>query len=176
MNLRALFLAAFSAALLLAGCSKNIDTADAVKTSVIKDVSKKMDVKNMDVNVVSVAFRGTEADAAVSFSPKGVPAGQSIVMKYTLTRDGEEWKIKARALEAQGAHAATGGAPGGEMPAGHPGAAGGAAPGAAPDGAPLPSGHPTMGGGAPGGGTMVGPGGIPMPAGHMPVAPAPASK
>ena len=59
------------AALCLAGCSKNIDTPEAVKEGVIKDIAKKVDVQSMDVNVDSVSFREKEADAKVSFKPKG---------------------------------------------------------------------------------------------------------
>ena len=59
------------AALCLAGCSKNIDTPEAVKEGVIKDIAKKVDVQAMDVNVDSVSFREKEADAKVSFRPKG---------------------------------------------------------------------------------------------------------
>ncbi len=124
-------------ALLLAGCSKNIDTQDAVKAGVLKDLAKKVDVQNMDINVQSVSFRGQEADATVAFSPKGAPAGQSITMKYSLERAGDEWKIKSRSLDG---HSAPTAAPSGDLPPGHPtmgGAPGGAA-------GPLPSGHPQV--------------------------------
>ena len=107
------------AALLLAGCSKNIDTTEAVKDGIIKDISKKVDVGTMDVTVDSVSFREKEADATVSFTPKGAPRSQSMVMSYALERQGDEWKIKSRSM--LGSHdkvqpGETG------LPAGHPGA------------------------------------------------------
>lgn len=138
------------AALLAAGyatsCAKNIDTTDAVKQGVIKDIGKKVDVQNMDVNVDSVSFRGKEADAKVSFSPKGGGASQSIVMNYSLERVGDEWHIKSR-----------------EMQTGHTPATQGTTEGATPGAGALPPGHPTTPGGA----------GGQLPAGHPSVDTAP---
>lgn len=120
------------AALLLAGCSKNIDTTEAVRDGIIKDISKKVDVGTMDVTVDSVSFREKEADATVSFTPKGAPRSQAMVMSYALERQGDEWKIKSRSMLTphEQAPSETG------LPPAHPGAS---APGA---GTPLPPGHP----------------------------------
>jgi hypothetical protein len=123
------------AALCLAGCSKNIDTPEAVKEGVIKDIAKKVDVQAMDVNVDSVSFREKEADAKVSFKPKGADRSQSITMNYSLERQGDEWRIKTRNMQAHEERQP--GAPGqAALPPGHPspGAAGGA----------LPAGHPSV--------------------------------
>lgn len=107
------------AALCLAGCSKNIDTPEAVKEGVIKDIAKKVDVQAMDVTVDSVSFREKEADAKVSFKPKGGPVSQSITMTYSLERQGDEWHIKSRSMQAHDAQQP--GAPGQTaLPAGHP--------------------------------------------------------
>lgn len=88
----------FLAALLLAGCAKNIDTTEAVKEGIIKDISKTIDVGTMDITVDSVSFREKEADATVSYTPKGVPRAQPMVMSYALERQGDEWKIKSRSM------------------------------------------------------------------------------
>jgi hypothetical protein len=122
------------AALCLAACSKNIDTPEAVKDGVIKDIAKKVDVQSMDVSVDSVQFREKEADAKVSFKPKGAPASQSITMNYSLERQGDEWHIKNRNMLAhdQQQPGATGQTP---LPPGHP---------AAGTGGPLPAGHPQV--------------------------------
>jgi hypothetical protein len=116
-----------AAALCLAGCSKNIDTPEAVKEGVIKDIAKKVDVGAMDVSVDSVSFREKEAEAKVSFRPKGAPVSQSIVMNYSLERQGDEWRIKSRNMQAHdGKRALNFGNPisgsenGGPLPAGHP--------------------------------------------------------
>ena len=130
------------AAVVLAGCAKNIDNPEAVKEGVLKDIAKKVDVQSMDVNVDSVSFREKEATAQVSFKPKGAPAAQSIVMNYQLERQGDEWKIKGRTMEghdqAHGQTTAGTGAPGqAALPAGHPTVTPGQTAG------PLPAGHPT---------------------------------
>ncbi len=120
------------AALSVAGCSKNIDTSEAVKEGVIKDIAKKVDIGAMDVNVDSVSFREKEADAKVSFKPKGAPGSQSITMNYALERQGDEWHIKSRNMQA---HEQQSGQT--ALPPGHP--AGGAV-----SGQPLPAGHPQV--------------------------------
>jgi hypothetical protein len=109
----------------LAACAKNIDTPEAVKEGVIKDIAKKVDIASMDVYVDSVSFREKEADAKVSFAPKGAGRTQSITMNYVLERQGDEWHIKSR--DMQGSHT---------QPAAHPGPV--------EPGAPLPPGHPTV--------------------------------
>jgi hypothetical protein len=124
------------AALLLAGCSKNIDTTEAVRDGIIKDISKKVDVGTMDVTVDSVSFREKEADATVSFTPKGAPRSQAMVMSYALERQGDEWKIKSRSMMTphdQVQPGETG------LPPGHPGAS------SLGEGKPLPPGHPSTG-------------------------------
>ncbi|HEX4278788.1 MAG TPA: hypothetical protein VHZ74_25705 [Bryobacteraceae bacterium] len=129
--------AAVSLASCLAGCSKNIDTPEAVKAGVIKDIAKKVDVASMDVNVDSVSFREKEADAKVSFRPRGADPSQSITMTYSLERQGDEWHIKSRNMEMhqQGQGGTTGAGP---LPAGHPGIP----EGVAPSDGQLPAGHP----------------------------------
>jgi hypothetical protein len=133
------------AALLLAGCSKNIDTPEAVKDGVLKDIAKKVDVGSMDVNVDSVSFREKEADAQVSFMPKGAPLSQAITMNYVLERQGDEWHIKSRTMNMRGGNMQGGNMHGQQptgqatLPPGHPGVS------AAPDpGTPLPPGHPQL--------------------------------
>lgn len=137
------------ACLLLAGCAhKNVDTLDAVKQGVIKDIGKNVNVAAMDVNVVSVSFRDKEADAVVSFAPKGGTAQQGLTMQYTLERKGDEWHIKSRAQSdlqkhaAQAGPGAMGSAPGDQqqLPPGHPSTDGAAG------GQQLPPGHPPLNG------------------------------
>jgi hypothetical protein len=86
----------------LAGCANNIDNPEAVKEGIIKDIAKKVDVGNMDMNVDSVSFRDSGADATVSFRPKGAPASQSMTMNYQLERQSGEWHVKSRNMESHG--------------------------------------------------------------------------
>lgn len=129
------------ATLLLAGCSKNIDTTEAVKEGVIKDIAKKVDVSSMDINVDSVSFRQNEADAQVSFMPKGAPRSQAITMTYLLERQGDEWHIKSRNMQshAQQQPGAPALPPGQTtLPPGHPSV------NTTAPGTPLPPGHPQV--------------------------------
>jgi hypothetical protein len=145
----------------LSGCSKNIDTLEAVKQGVLHDIPKDVNVGAMDVNVVSVSFRGQEADAVVSFAAKGSPPMMS--MNYTMERKNNEWHIKKRANGDLQKHAAQAPPDGGsgapmptappitgnetQLPAGHPAMPGG--PGQAPaagNGTQLPPGHPALDG------------------------------
>jgi hypothetical protein len=114
---------------LLAGCSKNIDTPEAVKQGVIKDIAKKVDVQNMDVTVESVSFRGKEATAMIAFKPRGGDPKQAITMSYSMEKQGDEWHVKARDMQR---HQAV--QPGAAMPDDHAGANGGQQ---------LPPGHPS---------------------------------
>ena len=149
--------------LVLGGCSnKNVDTLDAVKQGVVRDIAKNVNIGAMDVNVVSVSFRDKEADAVVSFAPKGGTPQQGMTMNYTMERQGAEWHIKKRGPSA---HAA-------QQPPGAAGAMGsaGMGGGSTPDNgnsATLPPGHPPMNGAdtlppSSGGGTQ-------LPAGHPPL-------
>ena len=139
-------LCGIAALLYLAGCSNNADTPEAVKRGVINDLSKRMDVQSMDVNVDSVSFRDHEADAVVSFAPKGAPRSQGMSMRYKLERSGNEWRIASRSSGDLERHERQNGSPGfgnsrlpaGRLPSDHP-PIGGA--GANTD---LPSDHPPI--------------------------------
>ena len=107
--------------LMLVACGSNLDNKEAVQRGIIQDVAKRADVESMDVNVTSVSFRGKEADAVVSFSPKGGPANSGITMRYTLERGRDGWTVKGRSQADIKRHAGgVGEAPGGQLPAGHP--------------------------------------------------------
>lgn len=122
--------ALIAVALVMSGCSKAPDTTEAVKEGIIRDLTSKVDVKNMDVQVAAVTFRGSQADASVVFSPKGQP-GAGMTMKYTLEKKDDGWHI----LRRQGDAAAHGG---GAMP----GAAGGGMSG--DGGGVMPPNHPQI--------------------------------
>jgi len=129
--------------LALIGCaSRNVDTLEAVKQGVIRDIGKNLNVGAMDVNVVSVSFRDKEADAVVSFAPKGGTAAQGLTMNYTMERQGSEWHIKARAQSDLQKHAAQ--AQPGSMGA-QPGSMGAAPVDGMHGQTQLPAGHPPMG-------------------------------
>jgi hypothetical protein len=126
---KAFSLVVLAAALSLAGCQKNIQTNEAVRDGVIKHLSqnKNLAISSMDVEVASVTFKDNEAEAAVSFKPKGGDASSAMTMRYTLEKKGSEWVVKKKADSGMG-HGAT-----------------------APQGTGLPQDHPPMGSGTAGG-------------------------
>lgn len=125
------------AALLLCGCNKshNIQNPEAVRKGVMDYLAKRssIDVKSMQIDIASVNFRENEADAVVSFRPKGsTDPASGMQMAYTLERKGDQWVVKGRAGSKGGAN------PHGDM-------SGGGMPGQ------MPPTHPPMTEGAPGG-------------------------
>lgn len=116
----------------LAGCGKNIQTKEAVREGMVKYLSTRsgLSVSGMDIDIASVNFKGNEAEAMVSFKPKGGNAAAGMQMRYTLEKKGNEWVVKGKA-ESGSQHG------GAAMPEG-----------AMPDAAPksnLPPDHPPMG-------------------------------
>lgn len=133
------------AAVALAACGKSGGGNDkeAVRQGVIDYLAQRsnLNINSMNVEVTSVKFNGEEAEATVSFSPKGSKeAGGGMSMPYTLEKKGGRWVVKARSSQGHG-----GSAP----PAGAPESPGAAAPPAHPPGQPpagdLPPGHPPVG-------------------------------
>lgn len=117
----------------LAGCQKNIQTNEAVRDGVIKHLSQNqnLSIGSMDVEVASVTFKDNEAEAAISFKPKGGDPSAGMTMRYTLERKGNEWVVKKKADSGMGHGAApASGAPQGTgLPPDHPPMGSAAAPG-----------------------------------------------
>ncbi|MGD0014741.1 MAG: hypothetical protein ABSD56_09985 [Bryobacteraceae bacterium] len=149
MNLRQLPLLAISLVLLGCSGSRSVQNEAAVRQGVIDYLSQRSDLNlpSMQVEVTSVSFRQNEADATVSFRPKGATAGMGMTMRYTLERQGNRWVVKGRGRGRSGA------APHG-MGQMMPGGAGAPAAGtpAGQGGSGLPPGHPPIGGQNPPGG------------------------
>jgi hypothetical protein len=126
-------LAIVALTLAFTGCKKNIQTDDAVRQAILNHLSanKGLNVASMDIKVEQVTFRENEADATVSFKPKGGDAMGGMSMRYTLERKGNEWSVKSKADSGgMGGHggAATPQPEGGALPPGHPPTSGGQAP------------------------------------------------
>lgn len=130
------------AALLLASCSKNIENKDAVRQGVVDHLKARknldLDLSSMQLEVTSVIFRDKEADATVSFVPKGAAPSQGMSMKYTLVREGGSWKVKQKSETTNNPHS------GGAVTNPHEGGMGTVPPPGAGGGAELPPGHPPM--------------------------------
>ena len=133
--------------LCLVGCNKgNIDTKEAVRQGVIDYLASRqnLNVSSMNVEVTSVTFKENEADATVSFAPKGAGGGQPVSIPYTLERKGSRWVVKPHAAggSPHGGGMPGGMPPGGSMPSGenpH-----GAMPPAGGETGTMPPGHPAV--------------------------------
>ena len=115
------------------GCNRATESKEAIRESVINYVSSKVNVGSMDVDVTSISFKGNEADATVSFRPKGAGPSSGLQMQYTLEQKSGKWVVKDKAQ--------AGGSPHGTMPSG----SGQANPhGGSGAGGELPPGHPPL--------------------------------
>lgn len=125
-----------SAGLFLLACSQGVQSEAAVRQGVIDYLSTRPDlnISQMQVEVSSVAFRQNEADATVSFRPKGGGPSSGMQMSYTLERRGNRWVVKGK---GSGMHAK-------QMPGMPPVPQAGAS-----GGTPLPPGHPSPGSATP---------------------------
>lgn len=146
--------------MLLAGCSKNIDTTDAVRQGVMdymNTIAPKigLDLNSMQVDVTAVTFEQDHAHATVTFTPK-ISGSKGMQLSYNLDRKGDKWVVNGNAQSAGSMH-------------GTQGSPEGAAPGTStvPQGTQLPPGHPAV----PQGGAPQNAG--QLPAGHPPVSSSP---
>jgi hypothetical protein len=111
----------FSIALVFGGCNRGTESKEAIRQAVLDHLSQRgsVNLSSMQIDVVSVSFRQNEADAAVSFRPKGSEGGTGMTMNYTLQRQGNRWAVKGRTESGGSPHGAAGQMPG-TMPPGHP--------------------------------------------------------
>jgi hypothetical protein len=75
----------------------------------------------MNVEVTSVQFNGSQAEATVSFTPKGGNAAQGMSMRYQLEQKGGRWVVVGRKDAGPSPHGGAGtpsGPPGMENPHG----------------------------------------------------------
>jgi len=137
---------ALLAVMSLCSCGNKLQTREAVEKGIRKGVAERgVNVDAMDVTVSSVNFHGNQADATVSFTPKGGKLSDGLTMRYTLEQRQGEWVIVGRAqmdTSKHGGSMQTPGAVPGTGPDNQPG-------NPAPDTSwPLPPGHPSVDGSA----------------------------
>jgi hypothetical protein len=115
----------------LTGCNRASESKEAIRQSVIDYVSGKANVGSMEVEVTSISFKGSEADATVSFRAKGSAPSSGLRMQYTLEQKSGKWVVKDKSQAGGSPHgqgmnpaqpANPHGAPGagGALPQGHP--------------------------------------------------------
>ena len=99
----------------LAGCNRGVQNKDAVRQGVLDHLAQvQMNVASMNVEVTSVQFNGNQADATVSFYPKGGTAAQGMSMQYQLDLKDGRWVVMGRKDAGSSPH-------GGVMPPAAPG-------------------------------------------------------
>ena len=97
----------------LAACTKDIQNADAVRTSVVDYLKARqdktglnMDMMKVEVSALTFSSSGNEAHANVMFTPKAGGAGMQ--MPYTLDRKGNKWVVRPHAEGGENPHGAAG--------------------------------------------------------------------
>jgi hypothetical protein len=124
---------AFAMMCLLAGCGRDIENKEQVRSDILDHLSKNtgLDLKSLDVEVSNVSFQKNQAKATVAFRPKGVSSiNDGMVMVYTLQPKNGHWVVVGRA-DSQG-HGFGASPADSRLPPGHPSVNG------------LPPGHPSM--------------------------------
>jgi hypothetical protein len=122
------FSAVLLLALALAACNSASKNNDAVRQGVIDYVaSKGLNVQGMDVSVEKLTVNGSQADATVSFAPKGSKPMMS--KPYHLERRDNKWVVTGSS-DVGNPHGGGAMPPSGAMPPGHPSTAAPAEPGA----------------------------------------------
>ena len=118
--------------LCLAACNRGSQTKDAVRQGIVDYLkARNFSMTTMDVAVSAVQFMGNNADATVTFTPKGSSPAQGMEMQYQLELQKEKWVVVGRKESGAAPHG--GAAPGASsgMPA-ERNQGGGAPPAAAP--------------------------------------------
>jgi hypothetical protein len=139
--------ALLAAVFLLGACSKNIQTNEAVRASVVEylnGIAAKtgLDMSAMQVDVAKVSFERDEARATIAIRAKSAPGSAPMELTYDLDRKGDKWVVRGAVASAGSPHVDVAPSPSGELPPGHPSAM--TNPGTPPAGE-LPAGHPPVG-------------------------------
>jgi hypothetical protein len=100
----------------LAGCNRGVQNKDKVRQGVLDHLAQvQLNVASMNVEVTSVQFNGNQAEATVSFTPKGVSGAQGMTMRYRLEQKDGRWAVVGREDAGASPHG------GGAMPPAAPG-------------------------------------------------------
>jgi hypothetical protein len=81
----------------LAACNSAKKSNDAVRQGIIDYLAQKgLNIQGMDVTITNLELSGSQADATVSMTPKGVSGAQGMSMKYHLEEKGGKWTVVGR--------------------------------------------------------------------------------
>jgi hypothetical protein len=100
----------------LAACNRGAHDKEAIRQGVIDHLAQvPLNMASMNVEVTSVQINGNQAQATVSFTPKGGNAAQGMSMQYRLEKKGDAWAVVGRKDAGPSPHG------GGGMPPAAPG-------------------------------------------------------
>ena len=136
----------------LTACKRGIQNKDAVRQGVLDYLASRpnLSMSGMTVDVASVTFKENKAEAQVTFSAKGGPAGGGgMTMRYTLEQKNNKWVVMGKADSGQSPHGAGAAAPGMPPDMANPHSGGGSVDtekpgGGAPPAGGMPGGHPPV--------------------------------
>jgi hypothetical protein len=82
--------------LLGAACSRGNQSKEAIRQGVLDHLKgSSVDLSAMDMEVTEVQFSGDNADATVTFKPKGMTAAQGMALRYRMQQKGGRWAVVA---------------------------------------------------------------------------------
>jgi hypothetical protein len=114
--------ALFLILILTSGCNRGNQNKDAVRQAVVDHLAaRQFNMATMDLQVASVQFNGAQADATVTFAPKGADASQGMSMQYHLEQQGNKWVVTGRKDSGSMPHGGGAMPPAAESPHGAPG-------------------------------------------------------
>jgi hypothetical protein len=81
----------------LAACNSASKNNDAVRQGVVDYLAQKgLNINGMDIAITNLELKGSQADATVNMTPKGVSAAQGMSMKYHLEEKSGKWTVVGR--------------------------------------------------------------------------------
>lgn len=106
-------LGVFAFLVLLAACSKDIQTTEAVRQAIVDDIQQRKGATGVDPGLVettvsAVSFGKDSARADVSFGVKSAPGAGGMNMTYVLQRQGSKWVVTGRQMSGANPHGAQG--------------------------------------------------------------------
>ena|ERR1700722_11329321 len=97
MKRAACLLAFLGLVLLSAGCAKQENDADAIRSGINQHLAslKTLNLSAMDMNITNVSIQGDKAQAQVEFKPKtGAPQGVGMQVAYSLEKQNGVWIVQ----------------------------------------------------------------------------------
>jgi hypothetical protein len=80
--------------LLAAACNRGSQSKEAIRQGVLDHLKgSSVNLSAMDMDVTEVQFNGANADATVTFKPKGVAVAQGMALHYRMQEKDGRWAV-----------------------------------------------------------------------------------